>query len=131
VVEPEFTPAQQTVIAAQQRFYDAHENRDIDAMDQVWEHSGAVACTHPGWPTLHGWNAVRESWRQIFVGPGRNQFICTNISVRVEGDVAWSTLDENLVQGASTGTVAATNVFVRRGDAWKMVNHHGSPVMGG
>jgi hypothetical protein len=28
-----------------------------------------------------------------------------------------------------TGTVAATNMFVRTDGSWKLVVHHGSPVM--
>jgi hypothetical protein len=61
--------------------------------------------------------------------------------VDVVGDTAWVTLDENILQAAgvteddddgdvplSGARVAATNVFVRDGDRWQMVVHHGSPV---
>ena len=44
------------------------------------------------------------------------------------GEFAWVTVDENLVAGALSGTVAATNVFVRRGGRWLLTVHHGSPV---
>ena len=54
-------------------------------------------CIHPGWPILRGWPLIEESWRRIFAGPGRNQFIVTNDVVASVGDVAWVTLDENLV----------------------------------
>jgi ketosteroid isomerase-like protein len=117
------------VLAANQAFYDAHEQRDITAMRNVWEHSDRVVCVHPGWPILRTWRIVEESWKRIFEGPGRNQFIITNDVVADLGDLAWITLDENLVQGASTGTVAATNVFARTDAGWRMILHHGSPVM--
>ena len=117
------------VLAANAAFYEAHESRDVAAMQAVWEHSDRVACTHPGWPILRGWSEVEMSWRRILEGPGRNQFIITNDTVEVVGDVAWVTCDENLVAPGSTFTVAATNVFVRDpGRGWLMVNHHGSPV---
>ncbi len=77
---------------------------------------------------LRGWAQIEESWRRIFGGPGRNQFIVTNEVVAAAGDVAWVTLDENLVDQFATGTVAATNTFVRTPDGWRMVLHHGSPV---
>jgi hypothetical protein len=48
----------------------------------------------------------------------------------VAGDVAWVTLDENLIAGEASGTIAATNMFVRADGAWQLVLHHGSPVMG-
>lgn len=114
--------------AANQAFYDAHEARDLDAMGAIWDHGEHAVCTHPGWPILRGWPNVEESWRRIFAGPGRSQFILTNDAVSVEGDVAWVTLDENLVDGSTAGTIAATNVFVRRADGWRLVVHHGSPV---
>jgi hypothetical protein len=34
------------------------------------------------------------------------------------------------MQGGATGTVAATNVYVRTDAGWKLTVHHGSPVMG-
>ncbi len=117
------------VMAANQAFYDAHEQRDLAAMAAVWDNSDRAVCVHPGWPILRGWLAVEESWRGIFGGPGRNQFIVTNDAVAVEGDLAWVTLDENLVDVAATGTIAATNLFARTASGWKLVLHHGSPVM--
>jgi ketosteroid isomerase-like protein len=117
------------VLAANQAFYDAHEQRDLDAMRAVWEHSDRVVCIHPGWIILRTWPVVEESWRQILHGPGRNQFIVTNEVVTIAGDVAWVTLDENLVQGQLAGTVAATNMFVLANGRWLLVHHHGSPVV--
>ena len=118
------------VLAANQAFYDAHETRDLDAMRSVWEHSERVVCVHPGWPILRGWAIVEESWRRILEGPGRNQFILTNDTVTVVGDLAWVTLDENLIAGSAAGTVAATNLFARVDSTWKLVVHHASPVIG-
>jgi ketosteroid isomerase-like protein len=118
------------VLAANASFYDAFERRSLESMGQVWEHSQRVVCTHPGWPILRGWQMVMDSWRRIFDGPGRSQFIVTNDVAVAVGDVAWVTLDENLVDRAATGTIAATNVFVRTSDSWKLVLHHGSPVRG-
>lgn len=117
------------VLAANQAFYDAHERRDIDAMRAAWEHSDRVVCVHPGWPILRTWPPVEESWRRILGGPGRNQFILTNEAVAIHGDLAWVTLDENLVDAGGTGTVAATNLYGRTGGRWLLVVHHGSPVL--
>lgn len=110
------------------RFYQAFETRDLDAMSDVWEHSDRIACTHPGWATLHGWGAVSGSWFALFGGPQQLEIILTNDVVAVAGDTAWVTVDENLINRDASGTVAALNVFVRQGDRWAMVAHHGSPV---
>ncbi len=119
------------VLAANQAFYDAHEARDLDAMRAVWEHDDRVVCVHPGWPILRTWPVVEESWRRIFTGPGNNQFILTNEAVAIHDDLAWVTLDENLVDAGATGTVAATNLFALGDDGWKLVVHHAGPVMTG
>ena len=118
------------VIAVNRAFYDAHEARDLERMRAVWEHTDRVVCVHPGWPILRTWRLVEESWRRIFEGPGRNQFILTNESVSVIDATAWVTVDENLVDGAVGGTVAATNVFAFGSEGWRLVVHHGSPVLG-
>ena len=117
------------VLAANDAFYAAHEARDLDAMRQVWDHGERAVCVHPGWPILRGWSAIEESWRRIFDGVGRSQFILTNQSVDVGGDLAWVALEENLVDRGDTHAVAAVNVFALDVDGWKMVAHHGSPVM--
>jgi ketosteroid isomerase-like protein len=118
------------VLAANQAFYDAHERRDLAAMRLVWEHHDRTVCVHPGWPILRTWPVIEASWQRIFDGPGRNQFILTNEAVAIDGDVAWVTLEENLVDTAATGAVAATNMFALGPDGWKLVVHHGSPIVG-
>jgi ketosteroid isomerase-like protein len=117
------------VRAANQAFYDAHEGRNFVAMQAVWEHSDRTVCVHPGWPILRTWPIIEDSWRRILDGPGRNQFIITNEAVAIDGDFAWVTLDENLMDANGTGTVAATNLFSRVAGEWKLIAHHGSPVM--
>lgn len=120
--------AEAEVRAANRRYYEAFEQRDLDLMSEVWEHSDRVACTHPGWRTLRGWGAVSGSWFAIFGGPQHLQVILTNEAIEVAGDVAWATVDENLLDVEGSGTVAALNLFVRSGDRWRLVAHHGSPV---
>jgi len=78
------------VLAANQAFYDAHEQRDLAAMGAVWEHDDRTVCVHPGWPILRTWLVIEESWRRIFAGPGRSQFILTNEAVAVEVARAFS-----------------------------------------
>ena len=84
--------------------------------------------TIAGWQTLRGWGAVSGSWFALFRGDNPLQFILTNESVIVEGDVGWVNVDENLIGDRIGGTVAALNLFVFDGERWRMVAHHGSPV---
>jgi ketosteroid isomerase-like protein len=110
-------------------FYRAFDDADFDAMSDCWEHDDHVTCVHPGWPALRGWSRVGASWAALFDGGSPLQFILTDETVLVRGDVAMVSLDENILGGSTSNTVAALNVFVRAADGWKLVAHHGSPVM--
>jgi ketosteroid isomerase-like protein len=122
-------PDVETLMAANQAFYDAFEAADLDAMSEVWQHGDDVLCTHPGWATLQGWAKIVASWYAIFQNPQRLQFILTDPSPSVRGEVGWVSVTENLLDGPATSTVAAINLFVHDDGAWSMVAHHGSPVL--
>ena len=124
-------PDELTVLQALNAFYDAFERRDFDTMSDLWEHSDRVVCTHPGWSTLRGWGHVGGSWVALLQNEQRLQFILTNEHVGIEGDVAWVTVDENILDGPINNTVSAMKVFVRSPDStfgWRIVAHHGSVV---
>lgn len=131
--ESHLTPDEAAVLEANAAFYAAFEAQDFDAMSDVWVHSDEVACTHPGWGTLRGWGAVAGAWVSLFDNSVPLQFIVTHERVHVVGDMAWVTVDENLIdqsgEGVSGNTVAAVNLFRRDDDTWRMVLHHGSPVV--
>jgi hypothetical protein len=116
------------VLAANTRYYEAFERRDLDAMSEVWERSDRCACTHPGWSTLQGWGAVAASFFALFQSGQQLQFVLTRIRPTVVGDAAWVSLDENLLGDQGGVTVATVNIFVRRHGGWAMVCHHGSVV---
>ena len=140
VTDADTTAAAEAVRSANAAFYSAFEDRDLDAMAEVWERSERASVTHPGWPRLAGWGKVAGSWDAIFRHTPYIQFVLTDERVDVVGDAAWVTVDENILQAADGGDgsvnggalagarVAATNVFVRHGEDWRMVMHHGSPV---
>lgn len=119
------------VSSANAEFYDAFERQDLDLMSAVWEYSDRATCTHPGWPTLHGTDEIIESYASIFRGPQSLQVILTNEHIMVEGNFAYVSVDENLVdQDGNAAATAALNIFVFTSDArWSMVVHHGSPII--
>lgn len=119
------------VLNANSAFYEAFEQRDFDAMSDLWEHTDRVLCTHPGWSTLQGWARVSASWVALFRNDQRLQFILTEPRVVVSGDAAWVCVDENILDGPENSTVAGLNVFRRDSQSkhgWKLMVHHGSVV---
>jgi len=122
------------VTRANQDFYQAFESLDIGRMDRIWAQQEYVTCIHPGWTLRIGWPAVRDSWVLIFNNTFSMKFDLTEIQVQVAGDVAWVICTENITsrQGETTqeSRVLATNLYERVGEQWKIIHHHGSPVMG-
>jgi len=117
------------VRSVNEAFYAAFEARDLDAMSDLWERSERALCTHPGWPTLRGWGPIASSFMALFQSGQSLQFILTESRTEVVGDMAWVSLDENLLGDQGGSTVAALNLFTRSGDGtWRLVGHHGSPV---
>jgi ketosteroid isomerase-like protein len=117
------------VLAANREFYDAFETRDLDRMSDIWVHDTRVSCVHPGWTALRGWAAVGSSWAALFNGPQHLQFIVTEADVVIVGDLAWVTCVENLLADDGSATIAALNLFERADGRWRVLVHHGSPVM--
>jgi ketosteroid isomerase-like protein len=123
------------VEAANAALYRAFETGDVDLMEAVWdaEEPQALVCVHPGWPMLRGRAGVLRSWSAVMANTEYIQFFLTDVQVVVNGDTAVVTCTENVLTSADVGdnaAVVATNVFVRRADGWRLVVHHGSPVLG-
>ena len=117
------------VLAANRSFYEAFEARDLGAMSDVWEHSGRVVCTHPGWSRLEGWGSVSASFYALFDGSAPIQFILTAEKAEIVDDTAWVSVDENILGDDAGATAAAVNLFVRNASGWRMVLHHSSQIV--
>lgn len=115
-----------------QKFYQALESLDLEAMERVWLHHDLVRCVHPGWPMLAGWESVRESWEEIFRNTESMLVSTRDLALHIEGGVGWVTCTERVTSKradrSETALVQATNLFLRREGEWKMVLHHASPL---
>lgn len=119
-----------TVDDAEAAFYDAFERGDLSAMMAVWAEDDDVVCVHPQGPRLVGFDAVRESWTQIFAS-GVQLRVRTVESRRVQTQtLAVHSVVELLTSpGERTASppVFATNVYVLTEVGWRMALHHASP----
>ena len=75
-----------------------------------------------------GRQAVLDSWKLILGQSQAIQIRVERVNVCVNGDLAFVTCEEYVDAGDSTGSVAATNVFERQSDQWRIVHHQGGPV---
>jgi len=114
---------------AESAFYDALERADLEAMMTVWAEDEEIICVHPGGQRLSGYAAVRESWRQIFAN-GAHLRVRISHQVYLQGLLlSVHSLHENISvigSGAAQPPIAATNVYLRGAQGWRMLAHHAS-----
>lgn len=121
------------VEAANAEFYAAFEASDLGRMRGVWMDDDSASCVHPGWRMLRGTSRIMRSWAVIFANTPYIQFFLSDVDITVLGDVAVVRCVEgiltSLAEREGDASVAATNVFVRHDDGWRLWLHHGSPVV--
>jgi ketosteroid isomerase-like protein len=128
---PDYLPSKEAA-RANRAFYKAFEKLDMDAMRGVWLDDPFVKCIHPGGEVLIGPERVLASWAAIFRSTRKIRFEIADLSIEIVGDMAWATGIERIRSSTEQGLVqseaAATNLFVKRDDGWRMVLHHASPI---
>lgn len=120
-----------SVELAEIAFYQAFEDADLEAMMAVWSGAAEISCIHPTGPILLGVDAIRLSWKQIFVGGSG-----VKVAVNVLREYASTTqvvhlVEEHLTVTGNTsqqGHVIATNVYQLEDGGWSLVAHHGTPA---
>ncbi|MDZ7727766.1 MAG: nuclear transport factor 2 family protein [Dehalococcoidia bacterium] len=115
---------EQEVLAANDAFYRAFNERDLEAMDALWAQTVSVSCIHPGWNRITGRETVIESWRGILSNPEQPRVVTGGAAATVLGDTAIVTCRE--LVGSSPLT--ATNIFVHELGQWRLIHHHSGPV---
>lgn len=111
-------------------FYAAIEGGDLEAMMAAWADDDEIVCIHPNGQRLCGHPAIRDSWRAIFSN-GKRLRVVLSRCIRWQGAMlATHTLVQTLsIDGEPADiAIAATNVFVRGADGWRLLVHHGSPI---
>ncbi|MEX1000167.1 MAG: nuclear transport factor 2 family protein [Thermodesulfobacteriota bacterium] len=113
-------------------FYKALGTRDLELMGTVFVHDDRAGCMHPGWVMLKGWEAIRQSWENVFDPRDQLEIKLHNLTVELEGDAAWVTCIQELIyinrEPVMTNVSVSTNIFEKNGSQWKMVIHQASPM---
>jgi len=123
---PIYTSPQDVALA----FYQAFEAKDIEAMMSAWAEDEDIICIHPSGTRHVGYDAVRQSFEQLFAGEGKLGFRLEDlVSMETVGLAMQSAIEHvHSSQGGARGMVIATNVFMRTPTGWRLVMHHASPA---
>ena len=120
------------ILEVNSRFYEALGNRDLELMGTVFVHDERAGCTHPGWIMLRGWEAIRQSWENVFDPEDKLDIKLHNVTVDIKGDAACVTCVQELTyikrKPVMMNISISTNIFERTEAGWLMVIHHASPI---
>ncbi len=114
---------------AETAFYTAIEDKDINAMIDVWLDSEHVICIHPMGTCLRGRQEVMRSWQHIFGNESSLRFNLRDIDRQISGKLAVHILHERIQPVSDLGRlaiIATTNAYKRTESGWKMILHHAS-----
>ena len=105
---------------ANEAFYLAFAQKDLDAMERLWATNCGVVCLHPGWPALTDRKAIMESWKSILTNPNQPPIdfygvTSTRVAEQIVAVVCYEVVAGN--------TMVATNVFVAEDDGPKIAVH--------
>ena len=115
----------------EEAFYEAFSRADLEAMMAVWSEDEEIICIHPGAARVVGLAAVRDAWRQLFMGGPRMRVSTTHSVVSAGTMMAIHCVLEHIqLEGDNElhAPIVATNVFMRGAMGWRMVAHHASPT---
>ncbi len=118
------------ILEVNELFYKALGNRDLNLMKQVWVKDQKAGCVHPGWTILRSWDAIMQSWENIFDPLDQVDITLSDIMVSIKKKTAWVTCIQRMTyinrHPVSYNLSQSTNIFEKSNGDWKMVIHHAS-----
>jgi ketosteroid isomerase-like protein len=126
------SPFYTTAEEAEEAFYEAIGEANLDALMAVWSDDEEIVCIHPTGQRMDGPVAIRQSWRAIFEHNPR-------FSMRARTRTRWESvliavhcvaeaLHVHHVQTVH-GLMHSTHVFLRGTHGWRLVSRHTSAAL--
>jgi len=115
---------------AEEEFYAAFEQANIDMMMSVWSTQQNISCIHPGGPRLDGLERIRESWLDIFEHEQNIEFEIKHKNIILEQNIAIHHVIEAIsVSGKLQSELITTNIYHQTAKGWHLILHHASPEL--
>ena len=112
------------VLFANEAFYRAFADQDMDAMTGVWSEAAILTCIHPGWGLLEGRDEVLASWQAIMSNPDSPNVRCLGAQAHMRDNMAYVVCYEEI----DDNYLIASNIFVHEGRRWRLVHHQAGPT---
>jgi ketosteroid isomerase-like protein len=123
-------PLYATPQAAEDAYYDAIDDQDIDALMAVWEESDEVLCLLPMMPAQRGKSAIRQVWSNLLQPGTALDIEVIHLSWIETTEMAIHLLEERVrvPQQTEAQPVYASNIYRKNGQGWHLLMHQNSPT---
>ena len=125
-MQPPFSTPQD----AEDAYYDAIDERNLEAMMAVWESSDEVLCLLPMMPAQRGRESIRQAWEPLL-----NERVSLDIQIKhlswIEtAGLAIHLIEERVKTAGETESqpVYATNIYRKSEHGWHLLMHQNSPT---
>lgn len=126
------SPDRDEILRVNNLFYRALGTRDLKLMEKVWINDERAGCVHPGWTILRSWEAIMQSWENVFDPEDQVDINLSSITLNIKGDIAWVTCIQEMTYIKRNPVMfnisQSTNIFEKTELGWEMLIHHASPL---
>jgi hypothetical protein len=116
---------------AEDAFYDALDEGDLEGLMSVWERSEAIACLLPMQPLARGLGDVSRIWGKVLADGRKLEISIMHLSWTEMETVALHLVEEQLPPppGHAAVPLYGLNVY-RKGDdgGWRLLLHYNAPT---
>ena len=115
---------------AEDAYYDAIDEQDLEAMMAVWEESDETLCLLPMMPAQRGTASIRTVWEPLLGGEIQLDMEIKHLAWIEMGDLAIHLVEEHVQAPEQQGkqTIYATNTYRKSTDGWRILMHQNSPT---
>jgi ketosteroid isomerase-like protein len=115
---------------AEDAYYDAIDEKDLEAMMSVWADSDDILCLLPMMPAQRGTASIRKLWEPLMSGEVVLDMSVKHLAWLETGDVAIHLVEEHVQAPGmeSFQIVYASNVYHKSPDGWRILMHQNSPT---
>lgn len=115
---------------AEDAYYDAIDENDLDTMMSVWEDSDEILCLLPMMPVQRGTASIRKAWEPLLGGAMQLDMEIKHLAWIETGDLAIHLVEEQVQVAGQPGkqSVYAANTYRKGANGWHILMHQNSPT---
>ena len=117
---------------AEDAFYDALEEGDLDRLLAVWADTDDISCLLPMYPLIQGRDGVGEVFSQLFSQGHGVELSVSHLNWIQSDDIAIHQVEETILK-VPPGTTPpppfyGTNIYRKDNQGWRLIIHQNAPT---